>query len=156
VIIESVPIEQLCFDTTNARKHDEKNLDAIKSSLKKYKQVEPLVVQKSTNIVIGGNGRLEAMKSLGWTEVEITRIDLDNTQAAALGIILNRTAELADWNKETLGSTLQGLEADGWDLSEIGWDAGDLAEFDWGGEPTGVAPDEPKQPKTCKHCGGEL
>jgi ParB-like chromosome segregation protein Spo0J len=56
------------------------------------------VVQRSSGKVIGGNGRMTAMKALGWTECDVVELDLDNTQATAPGIALNRTGELAEWD----------------------------------------------------------
>ena len=99
MIIKRVPLATLVADPDNARSHPQKNLDAIKGSLAKFKQVEPLVVNKRTGLVIGGNGRLAAMRDLGWTEADVTEVDLDNTQAAALAIALNRTAETAEMER---------------------------------------------------------
>lgn len=50
------------------------------------------------------------MFSLGWTEVDIAEVDIDNAAAAALAITLNRTAELAEWNDETLDSILREID----------------------------------------------
>ncbi len=127
--VEKIDIEKLLFDPQNARKHGDKNIDAIKGSLSKFGQVEPLIVQKSTGIIIGGNGRLEAMKQLGFTEVDIVKVDLDNTQATALGLALNRTAELAEWDKDVLGQLLHGLREDDYDLLSIGFDTSYLDSF---------------------------
>lgn len=127
--ISRVPIASLILDPSNARKHNPKNIDAIKASLTKFGQVEPLVINKRTGIVIGGNGRVEAMKALGWSEASVVHVDLDNTQAAALGVALNRTSELAEWDKDILGSLLHGLQEDGLDLAEIGFDLGDIEDL---------------------------
>jgi len=78
-------LSSLKFDDKNARKHDKKNLKSIKDSLDKFGQVEPLVVQKSTMKVIGGNGRLEAMKDLGWKDCDIALIDIDNDKDIVFG-----------------------------------------------------------------------
>ena len=117
-----VDIEILIPDPNNERKHDEKNLKAIRGSLKQFGQVEPLVVRRSNNILIGGHGRLEAMKSLGMEKVSVHYVDFDELKSAALRVALNRTAELATWNDLILGSTLQSLREDGFDLGEIGFD----------------------------------
>ena len=65
----------------------------IKLSLKSIwtPRANPLVVQSGTGRVIGGNGRLVAMKELGWTECDIVELDVDDLQATALGIALNST-----------------------------------------------------------------
>lgn len=132
--VRRVPFASVFTDPANVRKHNTKNLDAIKSSLRQFGQVEPLVVQKSTGKVVGGNGRLAAMQELGWLEADIVEVELSDTQATALGIALNRTAELAEWDFENLGKLLQSLQAEGYDPATIGWDAGDLSNLlaaDW-------------------------
>lgn len=157
--ISRVPIASLILDPSNARKHNPKNIDAIKASLTKFGQVEPLVINKRTGIVIGGNGRVEAMKALGWSEASVVHVDLDNTQAAALGVALNRTSELAEWDKDILGSLLHGLQEDGLNLAEIGFDLTDLPNYspDFG---AGSADDQGKLDEkakiTCPECGHEF
>lgn len=127
--IKKVILSDLNFDKKNARKHDKKNLKSIKDSLDKFGQVEPLVVQKSTMKVIGGNGRLAAMKELGWKDVDIAVLDVDDDRAKALGIVLNRSAELAEWDDDTLKELLGELDESGWDLEGLGWDAKDLDDI---------------------------
>ncbi len=75
--LKRVPLETLHLDPSNAREHGPENLDAIEASLSRFGQAEPLVVQKSTGRVIGGNGRLVAMKKLGWSECEVVELDID-------------------------------------------------------------------------------
>lgn len=123
--IRLAKLAELHQDPSNARSHDERNLDAIGASLATFGQVEPLVVQKGTGRIIGGNGRFEVLKRQGKTEAAIVEVDLDDTQAVALGIALNRTAELAGWNDETLAALLQSLPDDMRDVT--GFDEGELA-----------------------------
>jgi ParB-like chromosome segregation protein Spo0J len=59
-------------------------------------------VQQRTNVVIAGNGRLVAMRELDWTECDVVYLDVDSMDATALGIALNRTADLAGWDDEVL------------------------------------------------------
>ena len=101
-----VKIDELHEDPANARIHPENNLADIRASLKEFGQVEPLVVQKSSGKVIGGNGRLKVMRDLGWTECDVAYVDMDNMKATALGIALNRAGERAEWDKETLDKLL--------------------------------------------------
>jgi DNA modification methylase len=51
------------------------------------------------------------MKAMGWSEVDVVELDLDDVQATALGIALNRTAELAEWDLPALGQLLESLQA---------------------------------------------
>ncbi|MBL8802127.1 MAG: ParB N-terminal domain-containing protein [Planctomycetes bacterium] len=105
-----MPLPALTLDPANARSHDERNLDAIAASLKQFGQAEPLVVQRSSGKVIGGNGRMTAMKALGWTERDVVGLDLDDTQATALGIALNRTGERAEWDLPALTTILESFK----------------------------------------------
>ena len=127
--IQTVLIESLVFDPSNANKHNPKNIEAIKYSLAKFKQQKPIVVD-ADNIVIAGNGTLEAARALGWQEITINRTHLKGAEAVAYAIADNRTAELADWDKEALGSHLQGLQEDGWELEDLGFELDDLEELD--------------------------
>ena len=111
--IRRVPLASLVPDPANARAHGEKNLEAIRASLARFGQAEPLVVQRATRRVIGGHGRLAAMKALGWAEADIVELDLDDLQATALGIALNRTGELAEWDLPALSKILESLQTQG-------------------------------------------
>lgn len=120
--LEKVKISSLTLDPENARKHSKKNLDAIAGSLNTFGQRRPLVVWD--NIVIAGNGTIEAAKSLGWTDIEITRCPPDWThdQARAYALADNRTAELAEWDADILANQLIELDAVGYDVSEWGFE----------------------------------
>ena len=119
--LETVSIESLILDSQNARKHSNRNLDAIKASLNKFGQRKPIVVHN--NIVIAGNGTLEAAKSLGWTEIEVSVCpsDWDTDTAKAYALADNRSAELAEWGEDVLAAQLAELDEKGWDISELGF-----------------------------------
>ena len=126
--VKRVPISSLHLDPANARLHGEKNLESIHGSLKRFDQVEPLVVQKGTGRVIGGNGRLSVMKQIGWTECDVVEVDLDDMNATALGIALNRSSSLGEWDDATLSKILSELEA-GNALDGIGYSQQDMADL---------------------------
>jgi hypothetical protein len=123
---ELVKIETLVFDPANARKHGEKNLAAIKSSLQRFGQQKPIVVD-ANGVVRAGNGTLAAAKALGWKEIAIVRSPLSGSEATAYAIADNRTSELAEWDDDILSQTLAALQiedeelalASGFDAKEI-------------------------------------
>ena len=119
-----VSIDKLNLDPANARKHSERNLQAIATSLSMFGQRRPVVVQKQGMIVRAGNGLLQAAKSLGWTEVVALVCDDDNATAAQFAIADNRTAELAEWDTETLATLLDGMEEQTRDA--LGFDAEEM------------------------------
>lgn len=119
--LESVDISLLVLDPSNARKHSEKNLEAIKGSLKKFGQQKPIIVD-GNNIVVAGNGTLSAAKALGWKKIGVIRTSLTGADATAFAIADNRTAELAEWDLEPLQKTLNSLMDMDFDLGSIGFD----------------------------------
>jgi ParB-like chromosome segregation protein Spo0J len=103
--IEQLPIASLSPDPANARRHPDRNLEQIKSSLRRFGQQKPIVVD-ANNIVRAGNGTLAAAKSLGWKTIAAVRSELGKTELTAYAITDNRSAELAEWDHEILGLTL--------------------------------------------------
>lgn len=128
LVIRRVALDALHLDPSNAREHGDRNLETIRASLTRFGQAEPLVVHKGTGRVIGGNGRLVAMRDLGWTECDVVELDSDEVTATALGIALNRTAELAEWDMPTLGSLLESLRSEG-ALEGVGFSTNELDEL---------------------------
>ena len=108
---ELIKIKDLSNDPANVRKHDDRNLDAIKASLQRFGQQKPIVVD-GKGIVVAGNGTLDAAKSLGWKDIEIVRTELEGADAVAYAIADNRTAELAIWDDDALAKTLEALKID--------------------------------------------
>ena len=106
-----VNIETLNHDPKNPRTHSDDNFKAIKNSISAHGQVEPLVVQKSSNMVIAGNARLKVLKDLQYRKVKIVKLDVNDSDARKLSISLNRSGELASWNEAILASHLEALSA---------------------------------------------
>ena len=157
----AVSVDSLRHDAANARRHGQRNLDAIKASLAQFGQRKPIVVQREGMIVRAGNGTLEAAKELGWTEIAAVVIDEDGTTATQFAIADNRTAALAEWDHETLATLL-----DGWDeetREAVGFTDSDVKElldsvspdFDPGTFDDQSRLDE-KSPTVCPECGHEF
>jgi DNA modification methylase len=144
--LETVIIESLSLDPNNARKHSKRNLDAIAASLNKFGQRKPIVVHQNT--VIAGNGTLEAAKTLGWTEISISRCpaDWDTDTAKAYALADNRSAELAEWDDAILATQLLDLDEMGWDIEDIGFSQKDLPDLNPVDEDE--IPEPPVEPKT--------
>ena len=140
----SVPIADLTPDPANARKHGQRNLDAIKASLAAFGQRKPLVVQRQGMIVRAGNGTMQAAKALGWEHIAAVVIDEDSAQAVQFAIADNRTAELAEWDDETLASLLDGMDEPTRDM--LAFDDKELAGLMRGLEPDEIVEDEAPEP----------
>ena len=151
--VKKVSIKSVSEDPANARSHSAVNIEAIENSLKEFGQVEPLVVHKSTHHVIGGNARLSIMKKMGWKQIDIVEIDLPPDKTKALGIALNRTGELATWNKDVLKKTLDDLKVNKFDISKLGWKDSDLEGLVRKKKKVSFTAEEKTEEKSCPECG---
>lgn len=119
-------LDRLVPDARNARRHDARNINAIKTNLQAFNQYRPIVVQKSTMRIVVGNGMLEAMKELGWTHADVLELDLTDAEATKLALADNRSAELATWDETTLAELLGDLRASGDDATSTGFDEAEI------------------------------
>ena len=141
-----ISITDLSLDPKNARKHSARNLEAIAASLLKFGQRKPLVVH--CGVVLAGNGTLEAARSLGWTEIEVSEVpqDWDMDTAKAYALADNRTAELAEWDESELAKQLLELVDHEWDIAELGFEMPQVIEVEPIDEDD--VPEAPAEPKT--------
>jgi len=165
-------IANLRPDPRNARKHGDKNLAAVRSSLTRFGQVKPIVVD-ADGIVLAGNGTLEAAKALGWKRLAVVRVPLTGADARAYALADNRTAELAEWDWEELASQTRELGAEA--MLDIGWDDTDLSALtssvadtlptrriappvtdDFAPQPDTHTPRLDKTAAKCPACGGRV
>jgi hypothetical protein len=114
--IVSKRVADLVQDPRNARRHSERNMDAIKHSLSRFGQQKPIVILPDGQIV-AGNGTVTAARDLGWKHVDAVTFTGSEEED-------NRTAELASWDVEELTTTLGEFDSDlieaaGWSLDEI-------------------------------------
>lgn len=122
-----VPLHTVYDDPENAKGHDDRNLAAIMDSLRRFGQDVPLVASSATRVVYAGNGRLEAMRRLGWTHAAVVFRDDPDLVMAARGLADNRTAELSTWNPEHLAAALDMVrEAD--PRLAVGWTPFEVSE----------------------------
>jgi len=123
----AIPVAELRPDPSNARKHNARNLEAIRLSLERFGQRAPVVVQRNGMVVRAGNGRLAAARELGWSHLAAVVVDEPSADAVAFALADNRTAELAEWDTETLATILDTMPAE--DMKASGFTEGDLAEL---------------------------
>lgn len=119
--LEIIKISDLTLDPNNARRHSTRNIEVIANSLKEFGQRKPIVVTDD-NVVIAGNGTLEAAQSLGWETITITRApkDWNAKQIKAYALTDNRTSELADWDSQILAEQLLEI-SEVFDIQDFGF-----------------------------------
>ena len=102
--IVEIPLRDLKEDPLNLRRHGVENIEMIKKSLRENAQYKPLVVDRATNIVKIGNGRLSAMRELGWRTALCVLVDFDLFEG--IEVLDNRLNELSQWKDPRLDDWL--------------------------------------------------
>lgn len=111
-------IESTLIDTLNVAKYnprkDLKSTDAeyikLKNSIEHFGYVDPVIVNKRTMTVVGGHQRLKVLKDLGYKNIDVVYVDLDEKDEKALNIALNKIS--GDWDAEKLEDLLRELSLD--------------------------------------------
>ena len=127
--MQLVDINKLIPYVNNARTHSPEQITKIRSSLREFGFVNPVIIDKDFN-VLAGHGRLAAAKAEGITEVPCVFAEhLTEAQKKAYIIADNRMSEDAGWDDELLKVEMEALQDMGFDLSMTGFDTDELDEL---------------------------
>ena len=130
-----VPIAKLVPYVNNARTHSPEQITKLRSSLREFGFINPVIIDRDFN-VIAGHGRILAAKEEGITEVPCVFADhLSEAQKKAYIIADNRMAMDAGWDEELLRLEIESLQGMDFDPLLTGFDEKELAAlFDDGTE----------------------
>lgn len=101
------PHESLTPHPRNPRRGD---IDAITSSLQRFGQVRPILVD-ADGVILAGNHIWRAAALLGWDEVAAITFDGTPEEATAYLLADNRTSDLGDYHDPLLAELLAELRA---------------------------------------------
>ena len=109
--IKKVSLGDLKLYRNNPRKG---NVDLIAESLERYGQYKPITVNEATGEILAGNHTYQAAQSLGWADIDVVYVNVDDTTAAKIVAIDNRTSDNGTYDNEQLAKLLEALpELDG-------------------------------------------
>ena len=122
--IVEIAVKDLRPYEKNAKKHDQTQIDNVAKSIEKYGFVQPIVVDKNNEVIIG-HCRLEASKKLNLKKVPCVLADtLTEEQVKELRLLDNKLNE-SDWDFDLLGKELAEMDLSDFDLdlpnSNIDW-----------------------------------
>ena len=122
-----VGTDKLIPYVNNARTHSPEQITKLRSSLREFGFINPIIIDRDYN-VIAGHGRLAAAKAEGMTEVPCVFAEhLTEAQKKAYILADNRMALDAGWDDELLAVEMSELQEMGYDLGLTGFDEKELA-----------------------------
>lgn len=124
-----VPITKLVPYVNNARTHSQEQVNKLRSSLREFGFINPIIIDRDYG-VIAGHGRILAAKEEGITEVPCVFADhLTEAQKKAYIIADNRMAMDAGWDEELLRVEIEALQAENFDPLLTGFDEKELSKL---------------------------
>jgi len=133
---ELVPLSELRRFPGNPREGD---IGAISESLRVLGQYRPIVVNRRTNQILKGNHTAAAASALGWEEIAVVWVDVNEVAATKIVVADNRISDKATYDNDLLVKSLAKLDS----LEGSGFDQEDVAELRAGKDST-----NPKESKS--------
>ena len=127
--MQLIPLGKLVPYVNNARTHSPEQLAKLRSSLREFGFINPVIIDRDLN-VIAGHGRIAAAKEEGITEVPCVFVDyLTEAQKKAYILADNRMALDAGWDEELLRIEIESLQGTDFDVSLTGFGEDEIADL---------------------------
>src|SRR5512143_7808 len=149
--VETWSVNKLVPYSRNPRKNDQA-VERMVASIHEFGFKIPILA-RSNGEVVDGHLRLKAAQKLGIEEVPVILCDeWTEAQVKAFRLMVNRSANWAEWDAELLALELEELKAIDFDLSLTGFAPSELDEFLFGTpddeQQNDVVPEPPTVPVT--------
>ena len=127
--MQLVPIGKLVPYVNNARTHSKEQITKLRSSLREFGFVNPVIIDREFN-VIAGHGRILAAKEENIEQVPCVFVDhLTEAQKKAYILADNRFALDAGWDEDMLRVEMDALQGMDFDISLTGFDEAEIADL---------------------------
>lgn len=108
--IEKIKVDEIIPYEDNAKLHPERQIEQIRSSILEFGFNDPIAIDEN-NVVIEGNGRLMAIKDLGFKEVDCIRIEgLTEDQKRAYILVHNQLTMNTGFDIDILNRELEKIK----------------------------------------------
>lgn len=139
--MQLVAVSKLIPYVNNARTHSAEQVMKLRSSLREFGFINPVIIDREFN-VIAGHGRILAAKEEGILEVPCVFVDyLTEAQKKAYILADNRMAMDAGWDEELLRIEIETLQSEDFDIGLTGFDESEIADL-FGSDDTSCVKDD--------------
>ena len=140
--MDLVPISKLVPYINNARTHSPEQIMKLRSSLREFGFINPVIIDKDYGI-IAGHGRVMAAKEEGIEEVPCVFVDyLTEAQKKAYILADNRMAMDAGWDEALLKVEIEALQGMDFDVGLVGFEDDEIADLFAGDDDSDVEDDD--------------
>lgn len=127
--MQLIELSKLVPYVNNARTHSVEQINKLRSSLREFGFINPVIIDKDYGI-IAGHGRVIAAREEGIEKVPCVLVDyLTEAQKKAYILADNRMALDAGWDEELLRVEIEALQGENFDVGLTGFDEKELADL---------------------------
>ena len=120
--IEKISIDKIKPYENNAKLHPIEQIEQIKKSIKEFGNNDPIAIDEN-DVIIEGHGRYEALRQLGFNEVEIIRLThLNESKKRAYALVHNKLTMNTGFDYNILDCELAFIN--GIDMKVFGFEMG--------------------------------
>lgn len=110
--IESVELSQIIPYAKNAKEHPQEQIEQIKASIEDCGYNDLIAIDEN-NVIIEGHGRWQALRELGYTEIEVVRLEhLSEEKKKKYRILHNKLTMNSDFDFDMLEKELADMTED--------------------------------------------
>lgn len=124
-----IDIDKLIPYANNARTHSKDQINKLRSSIREFGFINPVIIDKDYGI-IAGHGRIKAAREEGIKKIPCVLVDhLTEAQKKAYILADNRMALDAGWDEELLKIEIESLEEYGFNVELTGFSEEELGQL---------------------------
>lgn len=130
LVVRSVGVQRINPAPYNPRKDlkpGDPDYEALRRSIERWGLVEPLVWNERSGNLVGGHQRFKVLLEQARDVVDVSVVDLDANDEAALNVALNKIG--GEWDTPKLAELLSELDATGFDATLTGFDVRELEDL---------------------------
>ena len=130
MIVEKKKLSELNRAAYNPRvelKQGDAVYEQLKRSINEFGYVEPIVWNKTTGNIVGGHQRLTVLEDMGYDEVDVVVIEVDELKEKTLNLALNKVK--GEWDFGSLSDLLQEMQDVDYDFTVTGFTEREVASL---------------------------
>ena len=103
-------IGDLLPNPANPRKHGEAQIERLQASLTTDGQTKPVLARAANKMLIAGHGITQAAKGLGWLDITVLLLDVDQATADRIMLADNRLGDLSTTDQARVTALLGSID----------------------------------------------
>jgi hypothetical protein len=114
LVAELVPIAELRPNPRNPNKHSEEQVERLMAALSRDKQTRPVLARRANQMLIAGHGVHTAARRLGWTEISVIFLDVDQANADRIMLADDRLSNLSELDDRRVADLMKEIGQGDW------------------------------------------